>query len=453
METVIEILESLETTASSNARRDILVRHRSNTLLRDVFAASQDHYTVYYVNKFKMPAHDPRPEGDDKVVESFLSFIKDELSTRQITGNAAKAAVVAWFSSMSPLQQKWCLRILLKNLRCGVQETTVNKVWPGTIKGFNVALATTLPSTHDPERGIVLSERPNYPVRVEPKLDGLRCIAIKKSGCVTMFTRNGTELDTLPTIKAALEAAPYDNCVLDGEAMGADWNESASVVMSRKFAKDDSNIVYHVFDAVHLNTWLSQEVDESVPYFIRLGNVADILAGVKGPIKQVEGITVHNEQELLTFYGFTMQKGYEGIMLKDISAPYYFKRSDAIQKLKPVTTFEGVVVGWYEGQRGSKREGQFGGFNVVLPNGIVTRVGGGFTDALRAEIQLMGPDNFCGKIVEVEGQPDPLTKDGLTIDGKIRFPVFSRYRDPSDVDPKVLAAGEAYMAQQLKETA
>jgi len=452
METVIDILESLESTSGSNAKRDILNRNRDNELLRKVFTAAQDPYTVYFVNKFKMPKA-CGIGADDIVVEHFLETITESLAQRHVTGNTAKDLVIRTFTDMTGPQQKWCLRILLKNLRCGVQETTVNKVWPGTIKGFDVALATTLSATHDPEKGIILNERPSYPLRVEPKLDGLRCIAIKQNGVVTMFTRNGTELDTLPTIKAALEAAPYDNHVLDGEAMGSDWNESASVVMSRKFAKDDSNITYHVFDAVPLDIWLSQRVDGKAPYARRLEKAEDIVSKVKGPVQQVDGVTVNNDKELLAFYGSTMQKGYEGIMLKDLSAPYYFKRSDAIQKLKPVTTFEGVVVGWYEGQRGSKREGQFGGFNVVLPNGIVTRVGGGFTDALRAEVQLLGPDNFCGKIVEVEGQPDPLTKDGLTVDGKIRFPVFSRYRDPSDVDPKVLAAGEAYMAQQLKEIA
>lgn len=29
---------------------------------------------------------------------------------------------------------------------------------------------------------------------------------------------------------------------------------------------------------------------------------------------------------------------------------------------------------------------------------------------------------------------------------KVRFPVFIRERDPRDVDPKVIAAGEAYRA-------
>lgn len=104
-------------------------------------------------------------------------------------------------------------------------------------------------------------------------------------------------------------------------------------------------------------------------------------------------------------------------------------------------------MGHYEGRRGTKREGLFSGFQVVLPNGVVTRVGGGFDDKLKASIQLEGPDGYIGRIVEIEAQPDPLTTDGLTYDGKARFPVFTRFRDPSDVDPKVIEAGRNHKVE------
>ena len=130
-------------------------------------------------------------------------------------------------------------------------------------------------------------------------------------------------------------------------------------------------------------------------------------------------------------------------MLKKLNSPYVFKRSDAVLKLKPVTTYEGVIVGHYEGGRGTKREGMWGGFEVLMPNEVITRVGGGFTDRLKAEIGI-DPELWIGRIIEVEGQPDPLTTDGLTRDGKIRFPVFIRERDSSDVDSKVTEAYDVY---------
>ena len=73
----------------------------------------------------------------------------------------------------------------------------------------------------------------------------------------------------------------------------------------------------------------------------------------------------------------------------------------------------------------------------MLSNGVVTRVGGGFTDKLKAEIN-MNPDAWIGRIIEMEGQPDPLTPDGLTADGRVRFPVYIRERDLRDIDQKIV---------------
>jgi ATP-dependent DNA ligase len=251
----------------------------------------------------------------------------------------------------------------------------------------------------------------------------------------------------MPKIKATLEAAKFDNVVLDGEGMAADWNESSSVMMS-KTQKDDSNLYYNVFDAMPLADWVAQEC--TIPYADRAKLAYEvILACVSfdaGPanVRQVPHIMAQNEAELKAYFAKCMDEGFEGVMLKTLDTPYKFKRSDNIVKLKPCVTYEGVIVAHYEGRRGTKREGLFGGFEVVLPNGIITRVGGGFNDALKASIQLEGPDTFLGKIVEIEAQPDPLTADGLTKDGKARFPVFTRFRDEGDVDPRVVASGVAY---------
>jgi len=40
---------------------------------------------------------------------------------------------------------------------------------------------------------------------------------------------------------------------------------------------------------------------------------------------------------------------------------------------------------------------------------------------------------------------DQKRKQEVNALSKVRFPVFCRVRDPRDVDPKVIAAGEAYL--------
>jgi len=443
MPSVIDILEQLESNNSRLFKEELLDNNKKNELLKRVFVAVGDPYLNFYVNKFKMPP--AAGQGDDDIViEQFLDEIYENLSTRKKTGNAAKDFVQYIFGEMTHSQQKWCLRILLKNLRCGVQSTTVNKVWPGSIVGFSVQLAESLSTRYEDGRGIVIEDQVTYPIRVEPKLDGLRCVAVKHGGEVTMFTRNGNVLETLPRIKSVLENAPWDDFVLDGEALGADWNESASVVMSHKKGKDDSNMIFHVFDALPFSDWRDQESTLDLEGRVEL--VSELLGKVGSPaVVQVPGRLVNNQEELLEAYLHDTDAGYEGVMVKDLDAHYLFKRSSNIRKVKPIATYEGIIVGHYEGRRGSKREGLWGGFEVVLPNGVVTRVAGGFTDKMKSDINL-DPDSWIGRVVEMEGQPDPLTGDGLTRDGKVRFPVFIRERDVRDVDPRVVAAYEKYSA-------
>src|SRR3990167_10065528 len=114
--TVIDILEELESTSGKNARIDILEAASKNEVLKRVFIAAQDPYTAYYVSKFKMPSP-KREHPDDAVVKDFLDTVLPPLASRHFTGNAAKDWVTDAFARMDERQQKWCLRIILKNLR------------------------------------------------------------------------------------------------------------------------------------------------------------------------------------------------------------------------------------------------------------------------------------------------------------------------------------------------
>lgn len=430
---VYHILESLESDNSRLEKESILRKNAQNLTLKKIFESAYDPYVNYYISKFKKPVS---IETDDSKLNEFFDLL-EKLSTRVITGNAAKNAVVDLFSKMNKLEQKWCERIILKNLRCGVSDTTINKIWPETIKSFAVALAETMDAKTTNGEFEIIPGQFSYPVYIEPKLDGLRLIAIKDGRKVTLFTRNGSIIETLPTITKILENSNF-NGVLDGEIMGADWNESASVVMSHKHNKDDSGMIYHVFDCVSIDNWHAQENKSEFRFRNQAVNdLVKVIASNK--VRAVPSTLINNEEELRNFYLKYLDEGYEGVMLKDPNAFYIWKRSKAIMKLKPVSTHEGVIVGWVEGKRGTKREGMFGGLTVVFPNGVTTNVASGFNDKLKAEIQLNGPDSYIGSIVECEAQPP------LTDDGRLRFPVFVRFRDKSDVASEVL---EAYMNYQ-----
>lgn len=440
---IIDVLECLESAQGRREKEQILRQNADNLLLKEIFVAALDPYITYGITKF---GRLPRPRASllgrerDSILGSFVEYIKTSLASRSVTGNDAKDAMKRAFYDMDEMLQKWCLRILVKNLRCGVQETTINKVWKNLIRTFSCALCKTVETVPTPDGSFVITERIHYPTFVEPKLDGLRMLAVKFGGSVTLYTRNGRVIDTVPRIAKAIESDPRDNVVFDGEIMASDWAESNSIIMSKKNRKNDKNIFYNVFDIISHKSWIDQNNTE-----LRMNRHNALVEWSNNlpsdsPLRLVESTIVNNERELLDAYNKYVSEGYEGVVIKEPAMPYIFKRSKALLKLKPVTTYEGVIVGWYAGRTGTKHEDGFGGFNMILPNGVITNVGSGFVDEVRARIEA-NPETWLGKIIEVEGQPP------LTPDGKVRFPTFVRERSIADVDKAVLAAYEAHQQQ------
>ncbi len=432
LKNVIEVLEQLESDNSRLFKEKVLTDNKDDLLLRDFLTMAFDPWKNWGVAKYNRP--DPLPGNlnhEDVELSTFMVLL-EALNRRVLTGNKAREAVEVAMSQFDAVGQKWCERLLWRNLRCGVSATTINKIWPGSIVPFAVALAESL-TTVGVNGDFKITDPVKYPVRVEAKLDGLRLIAVKNRGEVSLFTRSGTPIETLPKIVQAIKDLKQDDIVLDGEVMGEDWNESASVVMSSKTKKDDSTMRYHVFDIVNFAAW-QQQVSKT-HYRARLNDLQLTIGDTDGtPFRYVKATTANDEAELRQFYSECLAEGYEGVMLKRLDTPYQWKRTDAILKMKPVATEEGVIVGWHLSPEKTKRAGQFGGFHVLTKNGVVTKVGGGYTDVQKKQIQKEGPDTYIGRIAEVEHQP-PFTNDG-----KLRFPVFSRFRDPSDVDPAVLEA-------------
>jgi DNA ligase-1 len=433
---VFEILETLESDDSRLFKESVLEAEVENSLLQQTFSLTLDPYKNWGISKYDQPSFPgDRGHGDDILAEFLELLLK--LDNRILKGNAARAAVTELIGQGDSVAQKWMERILWRNLRCGVSSKIVNKTWPGTFAPFTVSLAGSL-TTKGVNGQFEIEDEVKYPVRSDAKLDGLRCIAVKKGGVVTLYTRNGTVLETLPNISSSVENLSSDNFVFDGEVMGESWNDSASVVMSSKSKKDDATMRYHIFDYIPLADW--QNKSTSLTYRERLELLAKTLGDdphSTGPFRYVEHEMCENEQQLRAFYEKCLEKGYEGVMLKDLDAQYKWKRTSAILKLKPVSTEEGVVIGWYNASKKTKRAGCFGGFRVLTSNGAITRVGGGYSDKLKSEIND-DPDSWIGRIVECEHQP-PFTKTGA-----LRFPVFTRFRDSSDVDPKILDAYEEY---------
>ena len=118
--------------------------------------------------------------------------------------------------------------------------------------------------------------------------------------------------------------------------------------------------------------------------------------------------------------------GFEGIMIKDIEAPYECKRSSFWMKWKPVMSVDLTVIGVEEGT--GRNQGRLGALiceGVDNERHIRVNVGSGLSDANRDEYWT-SRDKLLGRVVEVEADAVTQNQDGSY---SLRFPRFMRFRD------------------------
>jgi DNA ligase-1 len=118
-------------------------------------------------------------------------------------------------------------------------------------------------------------------------------------------------------------------------------------------------------------------------------------------------------------------QGFEGIMIKDLGAPYECKRSSFWMKWKPTITVDLTIVGFEEGTgRNAGRLGAIVCEGVDNERNIRVNVGTGYSDSDRDEFWA-SRDQLLGVIGEVEADAVTQNQDGSY---SLRFPRFVRFR-------------------------
>ena len=358
--------------------------------------------------------------------------LADKLIARELTGHAARDAIILQMNIATAEQWNgFYRRILIKDLRCGCSEKTVNKIakkFPQyTIPTFTCALA------HDSanhEKKMVGKKQ------IEVKLDGVRVLAVCKSGKVELFSRNGKQFHNFPHIIKEIEAvlerkpSPYD-CVLDGEVMSKDFQDLMKQV-HRKDGKAATDSVLHLFDFIPLTDFLEGGWNKPQTYRSNLVKYwvlenEDLLEHVQAcEWEEVDLSTDEGNRRFVELNKTAVDGGYEGVMIKDIDAPYECKRTHAWLKAKPFIEITLTVVdveegtGRNEGRLGAVIvEGEDDGYNYRL------NCGSGFTDAQRDEYWTERA-SLIGNLIEIRADARTKSQDSDTY--SLRFPRFKTFR-------------------------
>lgn len=370
------------------------------------------HYHVATLPELQPEDCDPSDVWD---VKTFFHYI-ERLEQKQ-AGMDVKLVLRSFHYEIA----KWLRRCILKDLKMGVQETTVNKVWPGLIRTFSCALAEDCNALDDIK----------FPIFGEAKIDGVRAIVIIKPedpnvgifSKVEWCSRSGNELFNLDNItKELLLSIPQERIgagiVLDGELFAKNLHHTLGLVRSSKTkrtALDVDELRYHLFDLIPLDQWNAQNV--TLNYRARRSILSQSLGGTRMFVLPILFSTLGDTTEASEFYERQLKNGYEGMMLKDPHARYIFGRSSAWLKHKPFDLDPFSIVGHYEGE--GRLAGMLGGFNVEISEDKICAVGGGLSDQQRVD--------FWERRASLVGKRIVVKYKEKSKDGVLREPVFVRF--------------------------
>lgn len=186
-----------------------------------------------------------------------------------------------------------------------------------------------------------------YPCFVQPKLDGVRCLAYKENGDVRLMSRQGKMFPHLDHIKKSLAKLNFEG-FLDGELFTTDleFKQISGIVRKEKLESKDIEISkliqYHIYDTFNLDK-LDMEFSE------RTNVINGTIRGNKTIVK-VKTYNCKTEKDMLAKYNEFMTQNYEGIMIRNMKGKYKLKhRSNDLIKLKPFQDHEYKIVGFKEG--------------------------------------------------------------------------------------------------------
>jgi len=188
---------------------------------------------------------------------------------------------------------------------------------------------------------------------MQTKFNGI-CNITTINGC---FSRKGEKFVTLKHIESALISffKKFPDAVLHGEAFNDDYREQLNeiVKLCRKsvhitdddYKQSEKLIKYYIYDGY----CESAGIGEEVPYSKRKEWIDKNIIGTYDCCIEVKTIIVKDKKHLDEFFGERIERGDEGVILRNMNMKYSHKRDKNLLKYKPLDSEEMTITGIREG--------------------------------------------------------------------------------------------------------
>lgn len=392
---VVKLLQS----DNSRLFKEQAVLETWNNQVTDFFIGAKlcyDGMTTFGVKQ--VPIKDSNTGNETFTFPDFIE-LANNLSSRTITGHAARDLIIASMQSCDKDDWNSFYRlILLKDLKAGLSESTINKVLKKIGKETELYLIAEFPyqrcSLPKDAKLDLFSWKDG--VYSQTKSDGLFLNGnVYADGSVDLLTRSGKlfPIDHFINLIADISKTFTKDTQLHGELLVFRNNKELpreigngilnKIAQGGQFDSGDTP-VYVVWDQIPLSSVVAKGV-YNVPYKTRIENItAQIKNSTVNSVQLVETRIVHSMQEAKQHYTDLVTLGYEGTIIKEPTASWKDGTSKFQVKLKVDFTVDLTIIGFRPGN--GKNEALFGSIVCQTSDGLLEVGVSGFKDDERIDI-------------------------------------------------------------------
>lgn len=422
MREILDVINQLRS-YSGNAQILYLQSNKSN-LLKQVLEYTYDPHKMFKIDEGKYS------KFDTELVHAIKTFQEDDwqqflhkldyLVSIKSAKDEDVESIVSFINDFEDDVRDFLRKVLFKDLRLNMSVKKFQKVWPGFCEEPQVQLAN--------KREGQVFEKGLY----SRKFDGKRMYIMDNNP----LSRSNNLCYVNPIYHILAQADMMlagEEMVLDGECLyfengKEDFQKGISLCQSEEAKEGCENICYVMFDMLPKNNFVTKQ-----PYkpFGEVYN--DMLNKFSNP----EGFTpdysliatrfpnifiARQDEDMTKLSELTRLNNWEGLMYRNALAPYEYKRSKNLLKIKKMEDIELKLLDMEEGT--GRHEGRLGAFIVEYKDSFV-KIGSGFSDEQRTEY-WNNKDKYIGEYVKTQYFEKTTNQEGKP---SLRFPVFVSFRN------------------------
>jgi len=436
----IELIWRLSKTNSSNDKKAILQEYIWNSDIQKSLFYILNPYMKYGVSNDRINAYYENWKYIGKgITYNNVYDLLDDLANRNITWYDAINACITLINSSTPSTVSFLRMALDKDLGVQTWISLINKVFwskeSKLIPEFNVSLATKFDDCIKTWETLDFAKKRYVLSR---KLDWIRCVTMfneEWTDC-RFFSREWNEFFTLNKIKEVFldmvnRNPSIKNYVIDWEVcIMKDWMEDFKKIVWDIKRKDSTvkNPFYWIFDVIKKEDFLMEygDITFAERFIVFWSNplFKSQYTGVLQYSDILDEITFNRNLEI------ARNNNWEGLILRNVDAPYEWKRTKNMIKVKDFFDTEYEVV-WIEEW---KQPVLVNWVMVEMPvlarvniihKWTIVRVGSWFS--LEEKLNyLKNPQDIIGKIITVRYFEETKDDNG---NPSLRFPTFQGIRD------------------------